>query len=78
MLLVAPTGGLDGCGTHIFRVLNTVTFAEAGAKTVLTLQAHVVEISDERAERHLPGMNQGWRQSLDELAALVKSGKEAP
>jgi uncharacterized protein YndB with AHSA1/START domain len=71
--LVFYAAALNEKGEALFRNLNAVTFAEAGGKTTLTLHVRVVEIFDEVAERHLAGMNQGWNQSLDRLAALVTS-----
>ena len=61
--LVFKSGALDKNGKTMFTVLNTVTFAEAGGKTTLTLHARVVEVFDPVAERHLSGMNEGWNQS---------------
>ncbi len=72
--LVFSSGALDAKGNHLFRVLTTVTFVEQEKKTLLTLEARVVEVLDPVAERYLAGMNEGWSQSLDRLAALVAKG----
>jgi len=46
-----------------------------GGKTVQTLTARVVKTSGDpsRFLRHLEGMQQGWTQSLERLAAHVSS-----
>jgi uncharacterized protein YndB with AHSA1/START domain len=54
-------------GKPLFEALNTVTFAEQGGKTTLTLQAHVVKATVEAAP-YLQGMEVGWTQSLERLA----------
>jgi len=69
--LVFYAAALNEKGEALFRNLNTVTFTEAGGKTTLTLHVRVVEIFDPKAEQHLKGMNEGWSQSLDRLAAFV-------
>jgi uncharacterized protein YndB with AHSA1/START domain len=53
------------------RFENTVTFAEHGGKTTLTLHASVVEIFDPTAAASLDGMEEGWRQTLDRLAEYL-------
>jgi uncharacterized protein YndB with AHSA1/START domain len=50
----------------VFEVLNTVTFAEQGEKTIQTLRARVVQSTTE-AVPYLAGMETGWTQSLDRL-----------
>ncbi len=57
----------DEEGNPQLEVLNTVTFAELGGKTKLTLQAVVVKSAPAVAAA-LAGMEEGWRQSLDRLA----------
>ncbi len=76
--LVFRSWALDETGNPLFEVLNTVTFAEDGAKTILTLQAHVVKTSA-MAAQYLQGMHVGWMQSLERLDAYVAkafSGKK--
>ncbi len=58
----------DEEGNPQLAVLTTVTFAEHNGKTKLTLQAVVVK-SGPAAAGALAGMEQGWRESLDRLAA---------
>lgn len=60
----------DEKGETLFEVLNTVTFAEQGNKTMLTLQARVVK-KIAGADRYLAGMEAGWTQSLERLEAYV-------
>jgi uncharacterized protein YndB with AHSA1/START domain len=48
----------------------TVTFAEHGGKTTLTVQASAVGLAPV-APQMLAGMEAGWTQSLERLAGLV-------
>jgi uncharacterized protein YndB with AHSA1/START domain len=68
--LVFTSAALDDAGTPLFEVLNTVTFAEQGGQTTVTVQARVVT-SSAAAVPYLAGMDAGWTQSLDRLAAYV-------
>jgi uncharacterized protein YndB with AHSA1/START domain len=68
--LVFTSSALDQNGAPLFEVLNTVTFAEEGGKTKLTVHASVRNAKADAAQ-HLAGMEQGWSQSLDRLAAEV-------
>lgn len=65
--LVFTSTPLDAQGNPMFEVLTTVTFAEQGQKTKLTLQATVVKLTDAAAP-YLQGMEMGWTQSLERLA----------
>jgi uncharacterized protein YndB with AHSA1/START domain len=65
--LVFVSSALDSEGEPLFEVLNTVTFADEGGKTKLTLHASVSKVRPEAA-RHLAGMEIGWSMSLDRLA----------
>ena len=69
--LVFTSGALDPQGRPLFEVLTTVTFAEHGGKTTLTLKAQVVQATAEAAP-HLNGMREGWSQSLERLKAYVE------
>jgi len=60
----------DKHGKAHLEVLNTVTFAERGDTTQLTLRASVVK-STPAAATALAGMEEGWNQSLDSLAVFV-------
>ena len=68
--LVFTSAALDEKGNALFEVLTTVTFAENGGKTKLTMRASVTKASRDAAP-YLQGMVQGWSQSLDRLAKQV-------
>ena len=68
--LVYSSAALDGAGDPLFEVLITVTFAEQGGKTKLTLRARVVRMTAAAAP-YLAGMQEGWSQSLERLGALL-------
>jgi uncharacterized protein YndB with AHSA1/START domain len=55
----------------LIRALNTVTFADEGGKTRLTVVARVMEVAPEFAAA-AAGMEEGWSQSLERLQALVR------
>jgi len=55
-------------GGRIIESLNTVRFEESAGKTKVILNAHAGGFSD-FAPRMLLGMEAGWSQSLDKLAA---------
>jgi uncharacterized protein YndB with AHSA1/START domain len=69
--LVFTASALDEKGRPLFEVLNTVTFAEQGGKTRLTVRAQVVS-KTAGADAYLRGMEEGWGQSLERLDALLK------
>lgn len=60
-------------GEWDLEVLNTITFADEGGKTMLTLDVKVLKATPELAGP-LSGMNEGWNQSLDKLEDLVTKG----
>jgi uncharacterized protein YndB with AHSA1/START domain len=60
----------DEDGNPQLEVLTTVTFAEQGGKTKLTLHAIVIKSTPAVAEA-LAGMEEGWSQSLDKLAEYL-------
>jgi uncharacterized protein YndB with AHSA1/START domain len=68
--LVFAASALDAQGKPLFEVLTTVTFADLGGKTTLTLRARVVK-ETAAAAPYLQGMEAGWTQSLERLAELV-------
>ena len=68
--LVFTSGALDEHGNVLFHVQTTVTFADEGGKTKLTLQASVVTSTPEGAP-YLKGMDAGWTQSLERLGVYV-------
>jgi uncharacterized protein YndB with AHSA1/START domain len=57
-------------GNPLLEALTTVTFAEHGGKTTVTVHAKAVGIAP-LAPQMLDGMQAGWTQSLERLAALL-------
>jgi uncharacterized protein YndB with AHSA1/START domain len=57
----------------LFEILTTVTFAEQGGKTKLTMHAKVLKSTPEAAPM-LAGMEEGWKQTLDRLGEHVGGG----
>jgi PhnB protein len=55
-------------GQRVLEGYNVVTFAEQGGRTTVTVEARAEGYVD-FAERMLSGMEAGWSQSLDKLAA---------
>jgi uncharacterized protein YndB with AHSA1/START domain len=74
--LVFTSAALDAEGKPLFEVLNTVTFAEQGGKTKLIVHAKVVK-STAKAAPYLDGMDEGWKQTIDRLAAYVAKQEPA-
>lgn len=68
--IVFTSGALDDKGKLLFNILTTVTFAEAGKKTRLTLVARVLEVI--AGADHIGGMEMGWSGSLNKLVAYVE------
>ena len=68
--LVFMSSALDDKGNSMFEVLSTVSFAEHGEKTTLTLQLRVIKATA-AAPQYLKGMEMGWTQSLDRLAEYL-------
>jgi len=67
--IVFQSSALDDKGRALFDVLNTVTFAEEGETTRLTLEAKAVALHHDSAPNYLKGMDAGWRQTVERLAA---------
>lgn len=65
--IVFTSSALDEENRPLFEIATTVTFAEQGGKTKLTLEARVVKATAKGAP-HLEGMEMGWTQSLVRLA----------
>lgn len=70
-LLVFTNIAVDAEGEHLLEGLTTVTFADQGGKTKLTLQTRAIAVV-EYAAVYLNGMEAGWTQSIERLAALVQ------
>lgn len=61
----------DEAGNAQLEVRNTVTLTEHNGKTKLTLHAKIVKATPGAASA-VAGMEQGWSQSLERLAALLR------
>ncbi len=70
-LVIATTFLEDEAGNPQLEGLTTVTFAELDGKTKLTLHT-VVSMKAPEAAGAISGMEEGWNQSLDKLAAYLK------
>jgi uncharacterized protein YndB with AHSA1/START domain len=68
--LVFTSSALDKDGNALFENLNTVTFADQGTQTKLTLQAKVQRATEQGAP-YLAGMNEGWKMTIDRLEEFV-------
>jgi uncharacterized protein YndB with AHSA1/START domain len=68
--LVFTTAVDSADGERLLEGHTTVTFAEHGGKTTLTLNTRAVGFAAVAA-RMLEGMQAGWTQSLEKLEALV-------
>jgi uncharacterized protein YndB with AHSA1/START domain len=68
--LVYTISVLDEEGAPLFELPTTLTFAENGGKTTLTLHAKVVKATAKAAPM-IAGMGEGWSQMLERLAAYV-------
>lgn len=68
--IVFISAALDEAGKPMFEVLNTITFTESAGKTTLTLRARVLTATPQ-APQYLKGMEMGWTQSLERLAAHI-------
>jgi uncharacterized protein YndB with AHSA1/START domain len=74
--LVFTSSALGEHGEPLFDVLNTVTFAEEGGKTRLTVEARVIKTTPAAAP-YLKGQEAGWSQSLGRLASHLQGKQEA-
>lgn len=61
----------DAEGRAFLEDVTTVTFADQGGQTLMTVEAIVLQAMPEAAEA-LSGMEEGWAQSLDKLAAIIE------
>ena len=68
--LVFTNNALDADGNPIIQGFTTVTFAEEGGKTKMTLHTRGTAMT-EVAAGYLKGMEMGWTMSLDKLQALL-------
>jgi len=70
--LVFTNDAVDKDGKPLLKGFTTVTFEDHGGKTKLTLHTRAEGLVD-YAPQMLKGMDQGWSQSLDKLAAHVSA-----
>jgi len=61
----------DERGEAQLQVHHTITFDDLGGRTAMTLRARVLKAEPETLEA-LAGMEQGWSESFDKLAATLK------
>jgi len=75
--LVFTNHAVDAQGNRLLEGLTTVSFAEQDGKTKLTLHTRAVAVVA-YAAAYLEGMEVGWTQSLERLAAHVAQGPSGP
>lgn len=68
--LVFTNIAVDEAGNHIIEGLTTVTFADEGGKTRLTLHPRGSAMVA-KAVAYLQGMEMGWTMSIDKLQVLL-------
>ncbi len=75
--LVFVNSPLDGKGKPLFDVLETVELEERNGKTKLSINAKVLNvfIQKEQAAPFLMGMDQGFAESMENLADVLKGEK---
>jgi uncharacterized protein YndB with AHSA1/START domain len=66
---------VDNDGNHLLEGVTTVTFEAVGGKTRIVIDAHAIGVSP-LAPQMLAGMEAGWSQSLDKLAASLAAGSQ--
>lgn len=71
--LIFVSAANDNDGQPLFEILNTITLDEQEGKTTLTLRAKPFNLTA-AAALPLSGMEEGWNQTLDKLAAFVTEG----
>ncbi len=69
-LVFTTTAFSDADGVPQFENLNTITFAESGGQTRLTLRVEILH-ANPAAFAALSGMKEGWNQSFDRLSEVV-------
>ena len=69
--IVLESALLDEKGRPRFEDRNIVSFAESGGKTTVTVEANIVKLHDPTAAGAIDGMEAGWNQTLDRLAAYL-------
>jgi len=71
-LVMLTTAFFDAAGVPALEVLTTANFSETNGRTKLFLETRVVK-AEPQALDALAGMEQGWSESLERLAACVAS-----
>jgi uncharacterized protein YndB with AHSA1/START domain len=66
-----------GQGKPKLEALSTITFEDLGGKTKLTIRIHFESVAIRDMLLKI-GMNEGWSQSLERLATVVKANAPAP
>ena len=61
----------DDTGTPMIELLNTVTLKAVGDRTEMTLHTEVLKITRELVSQLDGGMEEGWSQSLEKMAAVL-------
>ena len=69
--IVLESALLDENGQPRFEDRNVISFAERDGKTVITVEANIVKLYDPTAAGAIDGMDEGWNQTLDRLAAYL-------
>lgn len=70
-LVMTTTAFENADGSFQLEVLNTITFVEVDGKTKVTVHAVVVK-STPAVAGALEGMEEGWKQQFDKLAAHLR------
>jgi uncharacterized protein YndB with AHSA1/START domain len=71
--LVFTNIAVDSAGNYVIEGLTTVTFAETGGKTTMTLHTRGRAVVD-YAVAYLQGMEAGWTGSIDKLETWLSRG----
>jgi uncharacterized protein YndB with AHSA1/START domain len=69
--IVLESALLDENDRPRFEDRNVITFVEHRGKTTVTVEANIVKLHDPSAAGAIDGMEEGWNQTLDRLAAYL-------
>jgi uncharacterized protein YndB with AHSA1/START domain len=67
---IFTTAAIDTDGEVRLECLHTVSLKATGGKTMLTLKSNVIQARDD-ARLMIEGMQEGWTQSIERLAAYL-------
>ncbi len=73
--LVYASSVLDGVGNPLFDAVTSLTFAETGGGTELTVHSGVEKLHSPEAAAGAEAMEQGWHEGLDNLAAHLADSR---